>query len=150
MLTTVLALAAGFSAAFVALIGNRWAVRGGDRAAVAALVPLVEETAKTGAALIIGAPILATHVVFGLIEAGYDVSKRSPFGLLAGFVGLVGHLGFGLTAGWVYGRFGSGPAAVAAATLVHIFFNAAIIGRLPAIGRRRGDGRRNGGRRNRV
>ncbi len=143
MLTTVLALAAGLSAAFIALIGNRWAVRGGDRVAVAALVPLVEEAAKTGAALVIGAPILATHVVFGLIEAGYDIIKPSRFGLLAGFVGLVGHLAFGLMAGLVYGRLGSGPAAVAAATLAHIFFNAVIIGRLPAIGRWRGDGRRN-------
>ena len=143
MLTTVLALAAGLSAAIIALIGNRWAVRGGDRVAVAILVPLVEESAKTGAALIIGAPILATHITFGLIEAGYDVIKPSRFGLLAGFVGLAGHLAFGLTAGSVYGRLGSGPAAVAAATLLHVFFNAFIIGRLPVIGGRPDDGRRN-------
>lgn len=141
MLTIVLALAAGLSAAFIALIGNRWAVRGGGRTAVAVLVPLVEETAKTGSALVIGAPILATHVVFGLIEAAYDIIKPSRFGLLAGFVGLVGHLAFGLTAGLVYGCYRSGPATVAAATLVHTVFNAVVVGRLPALDRRRG-GRR--------
>lgn len=144
MLTIVLALAAGLAAAFVALIGNRLAVRGGDRVAVAVLVPLVEEVAKTGAALAVGAPIVATHVVFGLIEAGYDIIKPSRVGLLAGLVGLAGHFTFGLAAGLVYGRYGSGPAAIAAATLAHVFFNAIVIGRVPALDRGPSDERRNG------
>ncbi len=136
VVTVGLTLAAGLAAAFIALVVNRWVVRGGNRAAVAALVPMVEETAKTGAALALGAPILATHTAFGLIEAAYDVIKPSRVGLFAGLVGLAGHLAFGLTAWLVYNRYRSGAAAVAAATLVHTFFNAVIIGRLPVIDRR--------------
>ena len=126
-----LSLVAGLLAAFIAVVVNRWAVLGGRRVAVAALVPLVEETAKTGAALALGAPIIAAHAVFGLTEAVYDAVKPSRHGLVAGLVGLIGHLGFGLAAGLVYAHYNSGPAAIASATFLHAVFNAAIIGRWP-------------------
>ncbi|HEY3314724.1 MAG TPA: hypothetical protein VGL40_05500 [Bacillota bacterium] len=133
MRTLGLTVLAAIIAAMVALVANRVAVGDGRRTAVAVLVPLLEETAKTGSALFLTAPILATHALFGAIELVYDVAKPSKAGLFAGLVGLAGHLGFGTAAALVWRRTGSGPAAVLAATMVHVLFNSVVIGRLPEL-----------------
>lgn len=141
--TIALAAIAAAVAAFIALLANRVAVGNGRRTVVAVLVPLLEEAAKTGSAIAFGAPILATHALFGVIEAVYDTAKPSPVGFFAGLVALAGHLGFGLVASLVWRQTGSGPGAVLGATLVHVLFNSLIIGRLPDL---REGARERGGR----
>lgn len=58
--------------------------------------PVVEEGAKTLLSFYLGADILATHVLFGVLEAGYDWYASSGTGTKAVFFSVLGHSLFGL------------------------------------------------------
>lgn len=137
---TLEAALSGIIAALLAYLFNRLARGPLGRISIVVLAPGLEETFKTGTALGLGAPVLATHVAFGLVEAGYDLvvtgrnqthpSRR----VAAAAVGLGGHALFGATTLAGYVLTGLWPVGVVAAYLLHMTWNSLVIGK---VGRRR-------------
>lgn len=75
-----MAIISGLAAAGIAWLINGWAMTRYRQRAVVFIGPVVEELLKTGLALQFGAPILLSHLVFGLAEAGWEVVnyRRGP------------------------------------------------------------------------
>ncbi|MGF7184173.1 hypothetical protein GGQ84_000253 [Desulfitispora alkaliphila] len=120
-------LFAGLTAAFFSYVINRWIVNDvGDRA-IGNLVPLVEETLKTGLALLVGASIFYTHLVFGVIEALYDSTTAINKGGSAAIVSLFSHIALGLIAQFAYNLTGVFLIAVIAAFVFHMAWNTWIV-----------------------
>lgn len=91
--------------------------------------PIVEELAKTLCSYYLGADILVTHIIFGILEAGYDWLKKNSEdrGLLAAFLSIIGHGLFGgLTVGVFYVS-GSIFLGIAIAACVHLIWNVILI-----------------------
>jgi len=133
--------AAALLAAALAYATNRSAQALGGRTAVVFVAPALEESLKTGAALLVGAPVLWTHLCFGLIEALYDVASPASGpgrsrALGAAAAGLAGHALFGAVtvagaaAVAVTGSLAAWAPGVVLAYLVHVGWNGLVMGRV--------------------
>lgn len=137
---TLRVVVAAAAAAGLAYLFNRLARAPLGRVSIVVLAPGLEETFKTGAALLAGAPVLATHVAFGAIEAGYDllvtVSPRENLGrrVAAAVAGLGGHALFGALTVAGHALTGVWPIGVVMAYLLHVAWNALVTGK---VGRKR-------------
>lgn len=89
-LAYILALFSGLLAAGVAWLINGWAANAYGQRAVIFIGPGVEELLKTGLALLLGAPILLSHLTFGLAEAGWEVASYRR-GTVAAVFALLSH-----------------------------------------------------------
>lgn len=123
-------------AAAAAFFGNRLLFSLQDRRALVTLVPLWEEICK-GLAIwaLPDRPILAIHLLFGLLEFGYSAWRGERF---LGLVGLSIHGLVGGVAAWLLGK-GTDPRAlvfaVAGAVLLHMLLNLAVLGMVfPTLG----------------
>lgn len=114
--------ASGILAAAAAYVANMLARRL-SKVADALVVPLVEELLKSALALLLGASIPLTHLVFGLVEGASEL-RHVKRGKIAALLGAVSHLSFGLITAAVYRLSGSAPAGVAGAVLAHMVWNA--------------------------
>lgn len=116
-----LAIPAALGAAGAAWLANGKLMYSYGNRAVIYLGPAVEETLKTGLAVLVGAPILLTHVFFGLFEGlwEYTTCRR---GKIAAVASILTHLVYGLIALMVYGLLGIIP-AILAAYLAHLLWN---------------------------
>ncbi|WP_003540681.1 type II CAAX prenyl endopeptidase Rce1 family protein [Desulfotomaculum nigrificans] len=121
-----LSLLAALLASGASWVANGTVVPKTGSRGIAYLTPLLEETAKTLAAAALGAALLWTHVVFGLMEALLELRRRGVRGLPAGWSALAAHSLFGLITAWIYGRSGV-LAALAAAYLAHAAWNMAVV-----------------------
>lgn len=97
--------------------------------AVISYSPVVEEITKSLCSYYLAADILVTHVVFGVLEAGYDwynVPNRQR-GVYAAIVSIVGHSLFGVIT--LIGLYMSGSiwVAIAGASCVHVVWNITLI-----------------------
>lgn len=90
------------------------------------LAPAVEESAKTGFAVLLGSPVWLAHLAFGFLEALWDVLGGGRRGIYAGMAGLAGHAFFGLAAFFLLQAGGALWLAVAGAYLLHVGWNALI------------------------
>lgn len=118
-------LAPGILAAGVAWCGNRSLLNFFSEEKVAVFfAPALEELAKTGFAVLLGAPVLPSHLIFGLLEALRDLAGSGARGPAAGLAGLAGHAAFGLAASLVLSRSGFFPLAAAAGWVLHFGWNA--------------------------
>lgn len=147
-------------AAGAAYFLNRLSRRLVGRGAVVFVAPGLEESFKTGAALVAGAPVLAAHLAFGGLEAVYDLlagpgraGKRPPGAsasvaaealaatsrpwarpdwrrVAAAAAGLGGHALFGSVTVATALALGSWPAGVGVAYLLHVGWNALVMGRV--------------------
>lgn len=91
--------------------------------------PILEELAKTLFSYYLGADILLTHIVFGVLEGGYDwLNKKSEDrGLLAAFLSIIGHGLFGgLTVGIFYVS-GSIFLGIVIAVCGHLIWNMTLV-----------------------
>lgn len=136
-----LSVPAGLAAAALSYAINRFALSRLGGRAVWLAVPALEEAAKTGLALFAGASLTLTHVLFGAVEAVYEVSGRHP-SLAAAGLALLTHGLLGLLTSALFSRSGSPAVAVASAAVVHTAYNLAVAG--PGRGRGRGGGSRGG------
>ena len=97
--------------------------------AVISYSPIMEELTKTLCSYYLAADILVTHVVFGILEAGYDwynVSNRQR-GMYAAAASVVGHSLFGILT--LIGLHVSGSIwiAIAGASCAHVVWNITLI-----------------------
>lgn len=97
------------------------AVFGNSRLVIILLAPVVEEAAKTGAALLFNAGIFYTHVVFGSLELIMDTLRRR--GVWPGLAALALHSILGFATQWLYRLYGSLALALAVAVLLHAAWN---------------------------
>lgn len=94
--------------------------------------PVVEESAKTLLAFYLGADILLTHVVFGVIEAGYDWLTGGRRRSRAALLSVAGHGLFGSATVLTLQETGNIWLALTGATLLHLAWNLLAVKRLSA------------------
>lgn len=136
-LTTLLG---GLLAAEAAFLLNRLLLQGlaersraegrpppGPGSLLVSVVPAVEEGAKDLVALLSGAELFGTHIVFGLAEAGFETVVGEGRGLVAGLFGLIGHALFGAATSWALVRTRSVFLAAAVGVALHVAWNAAAL-----------------------
>jgi len=120
-------LIAGALAAGVSWTGNRAALKLIGTKGIVVLTPLIEESAKTGSAFLIGSPLLLTHAAFGMVEGVYDSWEAGMKGITAGLTSLLGHSFYGYVANLAWNRYGEFPAAVLAGYVAHMMWNMAVM-----------------------
>jgi hypothetical protein len=97
------------------------------------LGPGIEEAAKTGFALAVGAPVVLAHLGFGAVEAVYDAwgrrasGENRASGLAAGTMSLLSHSALGIVAREVLVRTGEPLLAVMVASAVHALWNVGMV-----------------------
>lgn len=85
--------------------------------------PVVEEIAKTWLSWLLGADILLTHFVFGLLEGGYDWLTAGQGAGKAAALSIAGHTLFGVITVSLLALTGSIWLALAAAIVAHASWN---------------------------
>jgi len=118
---------AGLLASAAAWMLNSLLMRRGGDLVVIGVIPILEETIKTGIAMILGVSVPLAHSVFGLVEGLHDYVASKNLGLLAGVISLISHSFFGQLTVWVFLRSGSWLYSIAAAGLVHTLFNLSMV-----------------------
>jgi hypothetical protein len=90
--------------------------------------PVIEEISKTGLALFLGGNILFSHIIFGMVEALYDIIKnRGMLSYTAGVTGFISHAAFGIITVYAW-RFFYGPlSGIVVAIIIHMLWNYIII-----------------------
>ena len=138
---TLPVLLSALAAALAAYVFNRISRLLAGRTTVIFIAPGFEESFKTGAALLTGAPVLVTHLVFGVIEALYDLtvphpyrSGKAPRGRRTGaaVTSLGAHTLFGAVTLVVANLTYSWPVGVVAAYGLHVGWNALVTGKVRA------------------
>lgn len=120
-------LIAGLLAAAVSWVGNRAALRLIGTRVIVVTAPFIEEAVKTGAALAIGASVVLTHSVFGLIEGVYDAWSADLRGLGAGLVSLVGHTVYGYITYLILQRWSGFGLALVGGYAAHLLWNLTVM-----------------------
>lgn len=117
-------IVAGIFAGVFAYLWNRWILtRVGDKGLIV-IIPLVEEVAKSGAALLLETNFLGTHFIFGCIEGIYDIITSSKkIGNWAALASIISHSFFGGTTYLVHYASGSISLAIFVAWLFHTGWN---------------------------
>lgn len=118
---------AGLLAAILAYIINRLGIRLTGVEGIIFFVPLVEEMAKTFSAYYLGTSILLTHLVFGLVEAVYDLVTSPKQGLTAGLVSVLGHSLFGGATSLAYFYSNNILIGLIAGLIIHVLWNGVVI-----------------------
>ena len=125
----LMSLFAGLAASFAGfLINNRLLKLMGDRVLVT-YIPLAEETVKTVAAVMFGADVVLTHMVFGVVEAVYDLFNSPPaHSFTASVLSMISHTLLGLTAYFTIKVSGSVVLAVLVSSVLHSLWNRIMTG----------------------
>lgn len=114
-------------AAAAAYILNRIIIAKVGNKGMVTLIPIVEESLKSLAAVLLGASLISSHLIFGAVEASCEIAGAKSFkgavgGLSSfaahGFLGLVTTAGFELTNSLTLG--------IGAAAVLHSLWNRVI------------------------
>ena len=91
--------------------------------------PVVEELTKTLCSYYLSADILVTHIIFGILEAGYDWYNRQSGqrGTIAAVLSIVGHTLFGGITVLVFNLSNNIFIGMIAAIVVHLVWNVTLI-----------------------
>ena len=91
--------------------------------------PILEELTKTLCSYYLGADILATHMVFGILEASYDWFKRQTRerGAIAALLSIMGHTLFGLITIGVVNLSDSVVVGIFVGSCTHLIWNVMLI-----------------------
>ncbi|MCR3923131.1 MAG: hypothetical protein NUK65_11565 [Firmicutes bacterium] len=119
-------LLAGFIAASLAFLINRFAYSVWKDSVIVGAVPLVEEVSKTMMAYFFHTSILATHFAFGVMEGlidGLGGRRRK----LAAVSAVLAHSLFGWATAKVTAETGVVGVGIAAGILVHATWNAVLL-----------------------
>lgn len=114
--------------ALMAWIINQALIRLGFRGKqiLAIFGPVVEETLKTGLALIFKTPIIAVHVIFGLVEGLWEIVNK-PHSIGPVMAAWGGHTFFGLLAYVSYNITEQSGIAWMSGLLAHLVWNRLIL-----------------------
>ena len=126
----VMIIAAGLIAAAAAWQLNNFLQRLGQHWSIAWLAPLVEESSKTGFAVVFSTSLPGTHFIFGFIEAIYDYFTPPNSGITTWLTSILGHLGFGLLTLYLWELTGNFLWGWLGAVISHLIWNNIVL-RLP-------------------
>lgn len=87
------------------------------------LAPLQEEAVKTFPAIYMGASIFFIHVLFGAVEAVWEIFSYYRNGFFAGLAALASHSAFGFITASTYALYDAALPAVLAGYLAHTTWN---------------------------
>ncbi|MDN5343975.1 MAG: hypothetical protein PWQ18_86 [Clostridia bacterium] len=124
---------AGLGAALAALALNYTLLRAQEnqRVVIALLGPVGEETFKTGLALLGGASLAGSHMIFGLAEGWWELAgRRRAAGrarLKPALAALAGHSLFGVVGAWAYVHSDQALIAWAASLFTHLLWNQLVL-----------------------
>jgi hypothetical protein len=117
-------ITAGFLSAFFALAINTKLAKYSKRSAVTFGAPVVEEILKTSAAVVLGGSIFLSHLIFGTVEAIYDVAKKSDKkAVVAGISAVLSHTILGLVTAFASEVLKNLFAGIFVACILHIGWN---------------------------
>jgi len=91
--------------------------------------PVVEELTKTLCSYYLAADILVTHIIFGVLEAGYDWFKEQnkQCGTIAALLSIIGHTLFGGITVFVFHLSSSIFIGILVGVGVHLAWNVTLI-----------------------
>jgi len=118
---------AGLLAAGTAWLGNCAVISLMRAKGMIYLTPAVEESAKTGFAVWLGAPVWLTHLMFGALEAVWDIPGNGRKGICAGMASLAGHAIFGLMAVFLWKNTGFLWLALLGSYFLHMAWNGIVL-----------------------
>lgn len=124
----VRSLISGGMAALISYYLSSKALKVAGEKAIVYISPILEETFKTGFALLLAGNILFAHVTFGVAEAVYDIwTNKGAIAYWAGVASIVSHGVFGMVTQYFIYRTGSNLIGIGAAILLHVAWNYKII-----------------------
>ncbi|MDD3654112.1 MAG: hypothetical protein PHO01_08010 [Desulfotomaculaceae bacterium] len=91
------------------------------------LAPLQEEAVKTLPAIYTDAPIFLVHVLFGAVEAVWEIYSHKRNGFFAGLAALASHSAFGFITALIYSLNNTALLAIMAGYLVHTLWNYMVV-----------------------
>lgn len=119
-----MSLASGLLAALFSYYINSKALKVLGDTAITYGAPVLEEMLKTGFALVLGGNVLLAHITFGAVEGVYDIwENRGTTAHLAGLVGFISHIAFGLITEYSKRYFNSYLLGLLLAISSHIAWN---------------------------
>ncbi|NLK00695.1 MAG: hypothetical protein GX318_05590 [Clostridia bacterium] len=114
----------GVLAAVLAYLSNWMAVRFLGNVAIITVIPFFEEMYKSLIPVFLGAPLIYSHITFGVIEAAYEfVTAGKDGAAIGGMVSLISHLVFGIITWAAYYISKSLLFSVLFAALIHCLWN---------------------------
>ncbi|MBU2700694.1 hypothetical protein Ga0466249_001799 [Sporomusaceae bacterium BoRhaA] len=105
---------------------NSYLMKHWNKLVVITLGPIIEEMSKSYLAWYLGAAIVLTHVIFGVIEGGYDLVS-SRYGVQGCILSIGGHSLFGIVTVIFYEISGLVSVGILMASLCHIGYNIWVI-----------------------
>lgn len=115
----------GIVSALIAYVFNRLLIKRQKEKSIVFVIPLVEEGSKTLIAILIGGSIIGVHVVFGIIEAIYDLvhTKNKKAAPIAAILSIFSHSIFGIISYYIYHWTGWLALGIIIATIIHSTWN---------------------------
>lgn len=111
------------SALFSYILNKLMLSKLGERALIA-LIPFIEEMAKTTFAIIFNSAFLGVHLIFGVIEGIYDyIFSSKKIGKWAALASIISHSFFGGVTYVVFERTNSAILAILVAWILHSGWN---------------------------
>lgn len=122
-------IAAGVLAAAAAYFLNRIIITEAGNKGIVSLIPIVEEVLKSLAAVYLGGALVTAHLIFGAIEACYEIlGAKGLKGVMGGFSSLAAHGALGLITSGVFLLTNSLWLGIGAASVLHSLWNRLITG----------------------
>jgi hypothetical protein len=115
----------GIVSALIAYVFNRLLIKRQKEKSIVFIIPLVEECSKTLIAIMMGGSIIGVHVVFGIIEALYDLlhTKSKNAATIAAVLSLISHSIFGIISNYIYIWTGWLSLGIIITTIIHSTWN---------------------------
>ncbi len=118
----LLAFLIGCLMAAVSFLLNSYLLKNWNKFVFISLGPIIEEVSKSYLAWYLGANLILTHVIFGVIEGGYDL-VHSRYGDKGCILSISGHTLFGLVTAAAYFASGLIAVGIILACFCHIGYN---------------------------
>jgi hypothetical protein len=120
---------AGIVASLVCFTVNSYIMKAVGDKAVVIYIPAIEEIAKTSAAMALNGNLMLSHMVFGAIEALYDLyNSPKEYSLTASLLSLVSHSVLGIITISAVSFFEYPVLAVGISATIHSLWNRFITG----------------------
>lgn len=122
-------VAAGVLAAATAYILNRLVIEQVGNKGIISFIPIVEEVLKSLAAVYLGGSLVTAHLIFGTVEACYEISGAKGLkGVVGGFNSMAVHGILGLVTLGILTLTNSLWLGIGAASVLHSLWNRLITG----------------------
>ncbi len=119
----------GFLMAGLSFLSNKLLLKYIGIKVIVSYSPILEELSKTLCSYYLGADILVTHGIFGILEAAYDWMQRQnrERGAIAALLSMIGHTLFGIVTIGIWSLSDSIFWGIVVASSVHLIWNVTLV-----------------------